>query len=159
LSLMAYAVGLPGFILIKVLATGFFSRQDTKTPVKIGVIAMLANIVLNLILVIPLDHAGLALATSLSAYINAGLLYFALKKEREFLVSPGWAIYLMKLTLGIIAMAVLLIFFVPDGLSWLAWDIFARVQSLILWILAGAGAYFIVIFLFGIRPIQMTAQP
>ena len=74
-SLISYAIGLVGFILIKVLASGYFSRQDTKTPVKIGVVAMFANIILNLILIIPLAHAGLALATSLATFINAGLLY------------------------------------------------------------------------------------
>ena len=70
-SLMAYAFGLQAFILIKVLAPGFYARQDTRTPVRIGVIAMAVNMLLNLALIFPLQHAGLALATSLSAYLNA----------------------------------------------------------------------------------------
>ena len=70
-SLMAYSFGLQAFILIKVLAPGFYARQDTRTPVKIGVIAMAVNMLLNLALIFPLQHAGLALATSLSAYLNA----------------------------------------------------------------------------------------
>ena len=89
LSLIAYSIGLPAFIFIKVLAPGFYSRQDTKTPVKIGVVAMLVNIVLNLsfvglwfVLDLPGAHAGLALATSLSAYVNAGLLFFLLRKSK-----------------------------------------------------------------------------
>ena len=76
LSLMAYAVGLLGHMLVKVLAPGFFSRQDTASPVKYGVIALLSNMVLNLMLVWQFKHAGLALATSLSAFINAGLLFY-----------------------------------------------------------------------------------
>ena len=80
-SLVAYAIGLPAFILIKVLAPGYFARQDTVTPVKIGVIALLTNIVLNLILVSHLEHVGLALATSLSAWLNATLLWVGLKKK------------------------------------------------------------------------------
>ena len=81
LSLMAYAVGLPAFILIKVLAPGFYARQDTRTPVRIGVIAMATNMVFNLFLIFPLQHAGLALATSLSAYLNAYLLLHALRRD------------------------------------------------------------------------------
>ena len=74
LSLMAYAAGLPAFMMIKVLAPHYFAHQDTKTPVKIGLIAMIANMGFNLILVWSLDHVGLALATSLSAWVNAILL-------------------------------------------------------------------------------------
>ena len=74
LSLVAYSIGLVGFILVKVLAPGFFARQDMKTPVRVAVVALVANVVLNLVLVFPLRHAGLALATSLAAYLNAALL-------------------------------------------------------------------------------------
>jgi len=74
MSLMAYSAGLPAFMMIKVLAPHYFAHQDTKTPVKIGLIAMTANMVFNLILVWSLDHVGLALATSLSAWVNASLL-------------------------------------------------------------------------------------
>src|SRR5690606_22132064 len=74
MSLRAYALGLVAFMLIKVLAPGFFARHDTKTPVKVGIIAMVANMVFNLILIWPLAHAGLALATALSAFLNAGML-------------------------------------------------------------------------------------
>src|SRR5690554_5239986 len=69
-SLRAYSAGLLAFMLIKVLAPGFFARQDTKAPVRIGVIAMVANMVFNLLLVFPLAHAGLALATSMSAWLD-----------------------------------------------------------------------------------------
>ncbi len=81
MSLRAYAFGLVAFMLIKVLAPGFFARQDTKTPVKVGIIAMIANMVFNLILIWPLAHAGLALATALSAFLNAGLLGYLLHKQ------------------------------------------------------------------------------
>ncbi len=81
LSLMAYAAGLPAFMMIKVLAPHYFAHQDTKTPVKIGVIAMIANMGFNLILVWSLDHVGLALATSLSAWVNAMLLLHGLHQR------------------------------------------------------------------------------
>jgi len=77
---MAYAVGLPAYVLIKVLTPGFFARHDTKTPVRIAMIALGVNLVLNVALMIPLQHAGLALATAISAWVNAALLYTALRR-------------------------------------------------------------------------------
>lgn len=88
-SLRAYSAGLLAFMLIKVLAPGFFAREDTKTPVKIGIIAMVANMVFNLILIFPLAHAGLALATSLSAWLNGYLLWRGLRKEGRGRVSQA----------------------------------------------------------------------
>ncbi|HAG94499.1 MAG TPA: murein biosynthesis integral membrane protein MurJ, partial [Gammaproteobacteria bacterium] len=81
LSLQAYGAGLLGFMLVKVLAPGYFARQDTKTPVKVGIKAMVANMVFNLALIVPLAHVGLALATSLSALLNAFLLWLGLRRE------------------------------------------------------------------------------
>lgn len=159
LSLMAYAIGLPAFILIKILASGFFSRQDTRTPVKIGVIAMLANIVLNLLLVGPLLHAGLALATSLSAYINAGLLYYYLKKRRHYQLQAGWGSYFLKLGIALIAMSLMLHQFVPDISNWFEWGVQTRVTQLVLWVVAGAAVYLLTLFLTGIRPREMIAHP
>ena len=156
-SLMAYSLGLPAFIFIKVLASGFFSRQDTVTPVKIGVVAMLSNIVLNLLLVGPLAHAGLALATSLSAFINAGLLYFFLYKRGNYAPAKGWLGYLFKLGLAVASMVAVLEYFVPAGNIWLDWGIYQRGLNLFLWILAGAICYFISLLILGIRPKQMTA--
>lgn len=99
-SLIAYSVGLVGFVLIKILASGFYSRQDTRTPVKIAVIAMVANMVLNLILIWPLAHAGLALATSLAALLNAGLLYRGLRTEGVFQPQPGWRRFLLRIAMA-----------------------------------------------------------
>lgn len=89
LSLMAYALGLPAFMLIKILAPAFFSRQNTKTPVKIGIQAMAWNMAFNLALIWSLAHVGLALATSLSAWLNAGLLAWHLKREGRL---PRWSL-------------------------------------------------------------------
>ncbi len=92
LSLMAYGLGLLPFIFIKVLAPGFYARQDTKTPVKIGIIAMITNMGLNIVLMIYLAHVGLALATALSAMLNAGLLYFTLRKKAVYQPITGWGL-------------------------------------------------------------------
>lgn len=156
-SLGAYALGLPAFVLIKVLASGFFSRQDTVTPVKIGVVAMLANVVLNLLLVFPLAHAGLALATSLSASINAGLLYFFLHRKGHYQPGPGWLTYLARLCIAVIVMALLLGLCIPDSSRWSEWAVFERCLNLSLWVGLGVLSYFVVLALLGMRPKQMTA--
>ena len=108
-SLVAYGSGLMGFVFIKVLAPGFFARQDTRTPVKIGVIAMVVNMVLNLALVLPLAHAGLALATALSAYVNAALLLRVLLNEGIYRPAPGWGGYLARVGISSAVMAGVLI--------------------------------------------------
>jgi putative peptidoglycan lipid II flippase len=155
-SLMAFAAGLPAYVLIKVLSSAYFARQDTRTPVRAGVIAMLSNIVLNLALVGPLAHAGLALATALSAYINAWLLYRTLRKREWFVPEPGWPAYTAKLGAALLAMCALLYLFVPEIGHWFAWRAVERAAQLVLWICAGAAGYFGMLWLCGIRPKGMT---
>jgi putative peptidoglycan lipid II flippase len=112
LSLSAYAAGLPAFIAVKVLAPGFYARQDTRTPVKIAIIAMVSNMGLNLIFVgvflamaFKGPHTGLALASSAAAYINAGLLYRGLRKQGAYQPEAGWARVNFAVLLGCAAMA------------------------------------------------------
>lgn len=156
-SLVAYASGLPGFILIKVLSSGFFSRQDTRTPVRAGMIAMLANIILNLLLVVPLAHAGLALATSLAAYINAGVLYWHLKRSPEFAMQPGWPGFAAQIVVAVTAMCLLLLLLVPPAAEWAQWSVYLRVSQLALWIAVGGISYFGVLWLGGLRLRSLTA--
>lgn len=122
-SLLAYALGLSAFMLIKVLVTGYFSRQDTRSPVTIGIKAMLANMVFNLALVTPLyfiwhiGHVGLALATSISAYLNAFWLYRGLVKSGIYQPSAAWWLYLGKLGLASAVMSASLLavlYVLPD---------------------------------------------
>ncbi|MFP4560218.1 MAG: murein biosynthesis integral membrane protein MurJ [Thiohalorhabdus sp.] len=103
-ALAAYALGLMAFIGVKVLAPAFYSRQDTRTPVRIAVVALLANIVLNLALIGPLAHAGLALATSLASFLNAGLLLRTLLARGLYRPQPGWPVHLAKVALAVGAM-------------------------------------------------------
>jgi putative peptidoglycan lipid II flippase len=150
-SLIAYSVGLPGFILIKVLSSAFFSRQDTKTPVKIAAVAMVLNIVLNLILVVPLAHAGLALASSLSAYINAGLLFIWLKKSGLHMSLKPVSLLLIRTLSAIIVMSGVLWYLVPAAQTWIDWDVYQRVIQLIIWVLSGALVYAVTLWLSGLR--------
>jgi putative peptidoglycan lipid II flippase len=128
-SLTAYALGLSAFMLIKVLATGYFSRQDTRTPVRIGIRAMLANMVFNIALVVPfhffwqIGHVGLALATAASAFLNASWLFAGLRRNGIYMARPGWLRFLILLSTASGLMGVYLagcLHFLPDfvALDW-----------------------------------------
>jgi len=150
LSLVAYSMGLLGFMLIKVLAPGYFARQDTRTPVRIGIIAMVTNMAMNLMLIVPLAHAGLALATSLSAFINAGLLYRGLRREGVYRPSPGWGAYGARILVANLLMGLVLWYGAGELYSWLAWGPFTRAWHLAALILAGAGTYFLALTAMGL---------
>ncbi len=110
-SLTAYAFGLLSFMLVKVLAPGFFSRQDTKTPVKFGIWCMVANMIFNLIFAIPYGYIGLAIATSLSATMNAGLLYYTLRKQGVFKISKLTRNFLLRIILASTCMGIAIVWF------------------------------------------------
>ncbi len=149
-SLVAYAAGLQAFILIKVLAPAYYARQDTKTPVKIGVIAMVANMALNLLLIYPLQHAGLALATSLSAYLNAFLLWQGLRKTEVYQPLKGWLTLLLRVGLACAAMAFLLLYAAPPLESWFERTLWDKATALMLWIFLAMGTYFSLLFISGL---------
>lgn len=151
-ALVAYSVGLMGLIVVKVLAPGFYSRQDIKTPVKIAIITLIMTQVMNLVFIGPLKHAGLSLSIGLAACLNASLLYWQLRKQKIFQPQPGWAIFLIKLVVAVVAMAAVLI-----GAMWLmpAWDqgnMLARLLRLAVVVVAGVVAYFAVLGILGFRP-------
>ena len=150
-ALQAYAWGLLAFMLIKVLAPGYFARQNTRTPVKIGIKAMLANMVFNLILIVPLAHVGLALATAASAFLNAGWLAQGLKKEGVLRWSAGWGRYSLQLAAALAAMVLVLLWVSPNAATWLEWSITERILRLTLAVIAGAGTYLATLMLVGIR--------
>ena len=155
-SLMAYSVGLLGFILVKVLVPGFTSRKDTKTPVRFGIYAMIANMVLNLALFFPLAHAGLALATSLGAFFNASLLLGRLLKEKVYRPGAQWRVYILRIILANEVMAVFLNRFV-DARLWLDWPVTERILQLALWIALAALVYLVTLFVSGFRIRQLSA--
>jgi putative peptidoglycan lipid II flippase len=158
-SLMAYAFGLLGFILIKVLAPGFYARQDTRTPVRIGIIAMLANIGFNLALVFPLAHAGLALATALSGYLNAGLLYRGLRQQEVYRPREGWGALALRVAFANLLMAAVLWLGAGQLEQWLQRSAGERALHLTLWIAAGATTYLLALWLSGMRLHQLQTEP
>lgn len=151
-SLMAYAIGLVAFMLIKVLAPGFYARQDTKTPVKIGIIAMVANMVFNLILIWPLAHAGLALATSMSAFLNAALLGIGLAKAGVWHWQAGWGGRCLRLLAALLVLASCIYWGSPDVGVWEQWGATERAGRMTLLVLGGALGYGVTLVLFGLRP-------
>jgi putative peptidoglycan lipid II flippase len=158
LSLMAYAIGLVGFMLIKVLAPGYFARQDTRTPVRVGIIALLANLILNLALVVPFKHAGLALATSLAAFINAGLLYRGLRRDGIHRPRPGWIGFVTKVTFATLMMAAFLVYLRDTPSSWFDADITLRVVRLSFMVMGGAAVYVLCLVSVGLRPRHLRAR-
>jgi len=158
-ALMAFSIGLVGFVLVKVLAPGFYARQDTKTPMKIGAISMGANIVLSLALIYPLRHVGLALAISLAAFINAGLLFWLLIRQNVYQPQPGWNLFLTRVLLGAAAMTALLMWGVADLEAWFKANLVWRVTHLLGWVGAGAVTYIMTILILGVRPGQLMLKP
>jgi len=151
LSLQAYAVGLLAFMMIKVMAPGYYARQDTKTPVKIGIQAMVVNMVLNIALVFPLQHAGLALATSLAAYYNLFMLYHGLRKAGVYEPQKGWSRFLLTLVVANAALCGIAFWLMGSPDIWLEWDAMARISWMSLIVVAGIAVYFAVLIFAGLR--------
>lgn len=158
LSLMAYGLGLLPFIFIKVLAPGFYARQDIKTPVKIGIIAMISNMGLNIILMIYLAHVGLALATALSAMLNAGLLYYTLRKKAIYQPTNGWGVFFLRILLANSALIALLWWLTPADNVWINWGGWQRFSALIGLIGASVIVYFAALAACGVR-LKMLLRP
>ena len=152
LALMAFALGLPGFILAKVLAPGFFARQDTLTPARIAGIAFIINIILSLSLVYSLKHTGLALAISIAAFINAGLLFKALRQKNIYRPGAGWGLFHFRVIIASIIMGLGLFFGLTESGLWIEMPVFTRIWNLSLWILAGILIYASSLWLLGLRP-------
>ena len=165
LSLMAYMLGLPALIVIKILAPGYYARQDTRTPVRIGIIAMVLNMVFNIAFVVPLvmmdyqaPHVGLALATSLSAYINALMLYSGLRRSGIFKPEAGWAAWLFRTVVASTAMAAAVLWLNPDAIQWSQWSLMERLTNLGSIILIGVFIYFMLLWFQGLRPSMLKKQ-
>ena len=156
-SLRAYTVGLGGFMLIKALAPGYYARQDMKTPVKIGIIAMVSNMVLNVLFVFPLmwyfemGHVGLALATSVSAWINAGLLYLGLRRGGISLTGVFEAKFVARLVVAVSMMGIAVSMMSPAVSLWLTADLSWRVGQMTLLVFVGMASFAMVLAVLGFK--------
>lgn len=151
-ALIAYSVGLSGLILVKVLAPGFYARQNLKTPVKIALIALVSTQLMNLAFIGPLKQAGLALSIGIAACLNAALLYRGLRQAAIYEPMPGWMPFLTKLGIALAVMAAVLLGGYQNDQFWLE----APLAERVLWLgglIGSAGvAYGLTLFILGFRP-------
>jgi putative peptidoglycan lipid II flippase len=152
-ALIAYSLGLIGLILVKVLAPAFYSRQNIKTPVKIAIFTLISTQLMNLIFVFGLDlkHAGLALSIGLGACMNAGALYYHLRKANIYQPQVGWFWFLVKLIVAVLLMALVLYYVAGSHETWLNYSLLPKLMHLVLLLVAGSATYFAALYLMGIR--------
>lgn len=161
-ALLAYAIGLPAFLAIKILAPAFFARQDMKTPVRIGIVALVSNMFYNVMLVVPMvlldfvaPHTGLALATSLSAWQQAITLYRTLGKSGIYKASAALGSFTLRTLPALGALGIVLL--LTSRVDWHTLDAGSRAVRLLSTIVAGAGAWAVMLFVSGIRPRHLAS--
>ncbi len=157
-ALMAYAAGLTGLIMVKVLAPAYYARQDTRTPVKIGLISMLVNLLACMVLGWFFQHAGLALAVSLAAFVNSGLLLRGLLMNGVYRAQAGWRAFATQVGLAAAGMGVGLSVALNHFTGWVGWSVLERGGCLALLVAGGAVLYVSLAWVTGLRLIHM-AQP
>lgn len=150
-ALMAYSIGLTGLILVKVLAPGFYARQNIRTPVKIALVTLAATQVMNAAFILPLQHAGLALSIGLAACLNAGLLWHGLHRRGDYVPQPGWSIFGLKLAVALVVMGTALWFGMGQQENWIDAPPLARMLRLSALVAGGSVAYFGALWLLGFR--------
>ncbi len=150
-ALVAYSVGLAGLILVKILAPGFYARQDIKTPVKIALITLAATQLMNLAFIGWIKHAGLALSIGLASCLNASLLYRGLRRHNVYQPAPGWLSFSLKLAIALTAMGSVLWLTTGENIEWLAMQGAQKLTRLSLVVVAGILTYFSSLLLLGFR--------
>jgi len=165
LALQAFSIGLVGFSFVKILAPAYFAREDTKTPVRFGLIALAVNFLLSISLVWYLTrigfagtHAGLALAISAAAMLNAFLLYRGLRRDQVLSHSTGWASLLLQVSVANVAMWAVLASLGRSLEWWIEASVFDRSGWLALTVTAGAASYFVVLLILGVRPSKLALR-
>ncbi|MDN5850713.1 MAG: polysaccharide biosynthesis C-terminal domain-containing protein, partial [Nitrococcus sp.] len=164
LSLVAYSLGLMGFVLVKILAPAYFARLDMVTPVKCALAALVTNMILSssavlLLLHTRVGHAGLAFATAMAATVNAALLYRGLRRRGVFQPRTGWRALVRQTVLATLAMALVLYWPGSHTEFWLQAGLYQRVLMLVAVIAAGAGTYFTALWLTGLRLTSLREPP
>jgi putative peptidoglycan lipid II flippase len=169
ISLRGYSPGIIGLCMVLVLSPAFYAREDTKTPLRFGLITLCINVILSVIFVSyfvngdsEFPHLGLALAFSIASIANALLLFYQLVKEGLIKINRDGFMHLLRIALATIGMAAFLMAFNPDDLLWIDSDITERVGSLLFLISFSVIIYFSILFLLGFRfkdlRIETTSQ-
>lgn len=150
-SLMAFAIGIAPFMLVKILAAGFYAKQDMRTPVRVGVVAMVTNTLLNILFIWPLAHAGIALATSLAALVNTACLFYLLQRRGFYHPRTGWKAFSARLFMTNAVLAAWLWVGAGDLATWIAQPTLWRIEHLLLLLGSSAVLYVGLLWLTGVR--------
>ena len=140
-ALVAFSIGLAALIAVRVLSPGFFARNDTKTPVRAGAIAMVVNGILAVVFALNWQHVGLAAAISVAAYVNAGLLFYWLVRDRVYAPGKGWLWFICQVSTASLIMGLALWWLTPGLDIWLEYSVAERVFRLLGIVVAGAIVY------------------
>ena len=151
LALLAYSVGLTGLIMVKILAPGFYARQNIRTPVKFALMTLAATQLMNLAFIVPFRHAGLALSIGLASLLNAALLYRGLRRLGAYQPQPGWGLFFVRTGIALIVLAVVLWLGGGTRALWLGYTMPQRIVHLTGLVLVGIASYFVVLYLTGMR--------
>jgi putative peptidoglycan lipid II flippase len=165
-ALMAYSFGLVWFSLVKVLAPGYFARQDTRTPVRSGIVALGVNMSINLLVVLPLwklgfpyPHALIALSTGISAMTNTWQLYRGLRKANVLHLSPGWGRLMVRVVIANVVMGAVLAGLAHDLDQWMHFRAYTRAALLLAVVAAGCVLYFVTLWILGVRYADLRSRP
>ena len=150
-AVIAYSIGLIGLILVKVLAPAFYAQQNIRTPVRIAIFTLFCTQFMNLIFIGYFKHAGLALSIGLGACINAGLLFYFLKKDGNFKLDVGWLSFLVRVIVAIIVMALFLFYARGTMDEWVAFNLGSKAIRLLFLVTVGSILYFTALLLLGIN--------
>jgi putative peptidoglycan lipid II flippase len=150
-ALVAYSIGLIGLILVKILAPGFYARQNIKTPVKIALVTLAATQAMNVAFYGWLQHAGLALSIGLASCLNAGLLFRGLRRDGSYRPKEGWRLFVMKITVALAVMGLTLWFLAGSNEAWLTQSSATKGLHLAIVVAGGGISYFAALYLLGFR--------
>ncbi|MDB4138522.1 murein biosynthesis integral membrane protein MurJ, partial [Methylophilaceae bacterium] len=150
-AVIAYSIGLIGLILVKVLAPAFYAQQNIRTPVKIAIFTLFCTQFMNLIFIGYFKHAGLALAVGLGACINAGLLFYFLKKYKAFKLESQWLSFLLKIIVALLVMSLFLLYTRGTIEEWTSFSLLSKISRLFFLVSTGSAVYFLALFLLGIN--------
>ncbi len=157
-SLIMLSMGVPAFMMVKVLASGFYARQDIKTPVKAGVWAMIVNSILCALFIFPLAHAGLTLASTLAGYLNCTILMIKLRRRGDYQPSKGWSRFLLQLFIANISLAIYLHTMTHDLMYWMKEPLGLRLLLLLGHVVSALIVYVVSLAIVGIRPSEFRGQ-
>jgi putative peptidoglycan lipid II flippase len=157
-SLITLSLGVPAFMMVKVLASGFYAQQNIKTPVKVGALAMVVNTILCACLIPSFAHAGLTLASTIAGYLNCGVLLALLVRRGIFKPLAGWGRFLLQLAIANGLMSIYLWFMIGTLDFWLSKSLPLRVGLILTHVLAAMVIYLLTLRLCGMKPAQFRGQ-